>query len=635
MSEHIPRFTYPTKRTDPLVPPDVYAQAQREEPVCPITLATGDPAWFVARHEDVRTALSDRRFSREALFRPGAARAQVVEPDPDSMLTMDPPRHTRLRKLANRAFSPQRVERLRPYVEQVAADLLDAMEAGPPAGDLAEVYARPLALRVICRTLGVPFEDYDRFGAWSDRFMSLTKYPPEEINQASQDMREYFAQLIGLRRAEPGDDLISALVQIHDEEGEPSEAEIVGLGTLVLIAGHDTTVTVLCGGTATLLGNPDQLALLRANPALFPDAVEEVVRLNGPGGGTAIRITTSDVNLGGTVIPEGSAVLASVGTASRDPEVYPEPDRYLIQRENRTQVAFGHGPHFCIGAGLARVELAIGMRALFDRFPLLRLAVPPEQLRWKDFAALGDGKSFPSPGADRAMSAHPAGLRPAHPPAVAFFDVDETLISVNSMSGFLRHHVRASGRPLSVFDEAVRGLRALAQGGAPRADVARAYYRLYEGSDDRELAAQGRAWFAAELRSGALFLTESVAALREHRRRGDTVVLVSGSFAPCLDPIAEQVGADAVFCARPETVGGVHTGRLGAAMIGEEKAHAVRTLLRERGIPRGRCHAYGDHATDLEMLRAVGHPVVVGADPVLVRHAEAGEWRRLPGAPPR
>ncbi|MGY0489108.1 cytochrome P450 [Streptomyces sp. WG-D5] len=392
---HTPRFTYPSKRTDPLVPADAYTRALREEPVCPITLATGDPAWFVARHEDVRTALSDRRFSREALFRPGAARAQVVEPDPNSMITMDPPRHTRIRKLANRAFSPQRVRRMRPYIEEVTAELLDAMAAGPPACDLVEAYGRPLALRVICRILGVPFEDYDKFGTWCDRFFSLTKYPPEELQRANEDMRTYFARLIGHRREQPGDDLISALVQIHEEEGEPSEHEIVSLGALLLFAGHDTTVTVLCAGTATLLGNPDQLALLREDPALYPDAVEELVRLNVPGGGTAIRITTSDVKLGGTVVPEGSAVLASVGTASRDPEVYPEPDRCVIQREQRTQMAFGQGPHFCIGAGLARLELEIGLRALFERFPRLRLAVPVQELRWKDFAHLGGLEDMP------------------------------------------------------------------------------------------------------------------------------------------------------------------------------------------------------------------------------------------------
>jgi HAD superfamily hydrolase (TIGR01490 family) len=226
----------------------------------------------------------------------------------------------------------------------------------------------------------------------------------------------------------------------------------------------------------------------------------------------------------------------------------------------------------------------------------------------------------------------PSRSGPSSPPAAAFFDVDETLISVNSMSRFLRHHFKVSGRPRAAFDDAVRGLRALAARGAPRAAVARAYYRHYAGSDDRELAAQGRAWFAAELSGGELFLRDSVAALREHRRRGETVVLVSGSFAPCLDPIAERLGVDAVLCARPETAGGVHTGRLDVTMIGEEKAVAVRALLQERGIRGDRCHAYGDHASDLPMLRAVGHPVVVGADPVLARYAEAGSWRRLPGA---
>lgn len=229
------------------------------------------------------------------------------------------------------------------------------------------------------------------------------------------------------------------------------------------------------------------------------------------------------------------------------------------------------------------------------------------------------------------MPTPPTGSPPAaSPPAVAFFDVDETLISVNSMSRFLHHHFRALGRPRSAFDDAVRGLRDLTERGASRATVARAYYRHYAGSGDRELAAQGRAWFAAELTAGGLFLRDSVMALREHRRRGETVVLVSGSFAPCLNPIAERLGADTVLCARPETVGGVHTGRLDTAMIGEEKAIAVRSLLQERGIPGDRCHAYGDHASDLPMLLAVGHPVVVGTDPVLVRRARESGWRRLP-----
>ncbi|MFH8559996.1 HAD family hydrolase [Streptomyces sp. NPDC017988] len=218
------------------------------------------------------------------------------------------------------------------------------------------------------------------------------------------------------------------------------------------------------------------------------------------------------------------------------------------------------------------------------------------------------------------------------PPAIAFFDVDETLISVNSMSRFLRHHLRVSGRPDSAFDAALRDLRILAERGEPREAVARAYYRHYAGCDARHLADQGRVWFTTELSTGTLFLEHTVAALDEHRRRGDTVVLVSGSFTPCLDPVAERLSADTVLCARPETIDGVHTGRLDATMIGEEKAAEVRALLRARGIPGALCHAYGDHASDLPMLLSVGHPVVVGADPVLLRHAEAGGWGRLPGA---
>ncbi|WP_037824573.1 HAD family hydrolase [Streptomyces sp. NRRL B-1347] len=220
------------------------------------------------------------------------------------------------------------------------------------------------------------------------------------------------------------------------------------------------------------------------------------------------------------------------------------------------------------------------------------------------------------------------------PPAAAFFDVDETLISVNSMLRFLRHHYRVSHRPRAAFDEAVRGLRALAARGAPRTAVARAYYRLYAGRDAGELAAQGRDWFAAELRSGDLFLDGTVAALRAHQHRGERVVLVSGSFAPCLDPVAQRLGSDAVLSARPETVDGIHTGGLGTTMIGEEKAVAVRALLKDLGIRGEDCHAYGDHASDLPMLLAVGHPVMVGTDPVLRRYAESGTWRRLPGALP-
>ncbi|MFG3257428.1 HAD family hydrolase [Streptomyces sp. NPDC048172] len=221
----------------------------------------------------------------------------------------------------------------------------------------------------------------------------------------------------------------------------------------------------------------------------------------------------------------------------------------------------------------------------------------------------------------------------------AFFDVDGTLIAVNSMAAFLRHHFRAAGRPPSAYEHALGRLRDLVQRGLPRAEVSRAYYRYYAGARTRDLAAQGREWFAAELAAAVAaghgdgpFVPGTLAALQEHRRRGALIVLVSGSFAPCLDPVAHLLEADAVLAARPEAVDGVLTGRLLATMTGDEKAVAVRELLAARDIPAGRCHAYGDHVSDLPMLRAVGHPVVVGDDPDLTRLADAWRWPRLPGA---
>ncbi|WP_405655839.1 HAD family hydrolase [Streptomyces sp. RK9] len=213
----------------------------------------------------------------------------------------------------------------------------------------------------------------------------------------------------------------------------------------------------------------------------------------------------------------------------------------------------------------------------------------------------------------------------------AFFDVDETLISVKSMFRFLAHHFAAIGRPPSAYDELIAELRALAAEGAGRAEVMRAYYRVYAGQRAADLSAQGRAWFRREQSAGELFLPACVEAFQEHLRRGDLTVLVSGSFAPCLDPLADFLGAAQVVGARLETVEGVHTGRLVTPMLGEDKAAAAQAVMDAHGMDPAECAAYGDHSSDLPMLLTVGHPVVVGDDPVLVRYATARGWRRLPG----
>lgn len=376
-------------------PPEEYLRLQQSRPVCPITLATGFDALLVTGYEDVRTILSDPRFSRDALFEPGAPRSQLAEPDQDSIISIDPPRHTRLRRLINQEFSPRRVERMRPRIEAHVAELLDVMERKAPPVDLNEYLGRPLALQVICELLGVPYEDHLRFGRWCDHFMAYAKYPLAEVGRADTEMREYLAGLIRAKRAEPGEDLLSALVHARDADGALTESELLSLGVILLLAGHDTTVTSLGGGIVTLLRHPETLAELRRDPALIPRAVEELVRLNEPGDGSFLRIATADVELNGGRIAAGTAVIASISTANRDPAVFDDPGRLDIHRTRNPHLAFGHGPHFCVGSALARVELATALKGIVERFPNLRLAVPFEDLEWRSYAHLGGIEEVP------------------------------------------------------------------------------------------------------------------------------------------------------------------------------------------------------------------------------------------------
>ena len=258
------RLSYPVPRTTVTGPPAAYVQRQATQPVFPITLATGAEALLVTKYGDVKSVLSDSRFSRDALFRPGAPRSQIAEPDQDSIISIDPPRHTRLRRLINREFSPRRVEAMRPRIQRHVHGLLDNLAAKAPPADLNEHVGRPLALQVICQLLGVPYADHAKFGSWCDHFMAYTKYPRDQVVQANADMRAYLRALVEDKRLAPGDDLLSALVHSHDTDGALTEAELVSLGAILLLAGHDTTVTVLGGGLITLLRHPEQLAELDA-----------------------------------------------------------------------------------------------------------------------------------------------------------------------------------------------------------------------------------------------------------------------------------------------------------------------------------------------------------------------------------
>jgi nocardicin N-oxygenase len=329
--------------------------------------------------------LGDPRFSRAATVRPGAPRLTAVPFEQNGLFTMDPPEHTRLRALAAAAFTPRRVRDLTPRIAEITGELLDTLAKGPGPADLANTFAVELPTAVICELLGVPFEDRDRFRVWSDAILSLTSFTPEQMAGHRAALAGYLAALIRAKREKPGDDLLSALVRARDEHGALSEQELVLLAATLLVAGHETTVGLIGTAVFTLLRAPGGLAALPTDPAGLDAAVEELLRVNPIGDGGPLRVTLEEVELAGTVIPANSAVIAAICSASRDETAYrgPDPDAYVPGRPGPAHLAFGHGPHYCLGAPLARAELRVALSELARRFPGMRLAVEPGEVRMR------------------------------------------------------------------------------------------------------------------------------------------------------------------------------------------------------------------------------------------------------------
>ncbi|MGW1881603.1 cytochrome P450 family protein [Streptomyces sp. NPDC001970] len=361
-----------------------YARLRAAGPVHEIVTPYGDRMWLIVGHDEARAALADPRLSKS----PGTLGLmmldeQVIGPH---LLVLDPPDHTRLRKLVAREFTMRRVEALRPRVQRIADDLIDAML---PAGraDLVDAFAFPLPITVICELLGVPAGDHDRFRAWSTEVVAPTGAEAERA--AVHELSAYLDELIEDKRCtRPADDLLSALLRTlpHSpagmggtpiEDGDRlSAAELRAMAYLLLIAGHETTVNLISNGVRALLAHPTQLAALRADVGLLDGAVEEMLRYDGPVETATERFTREPVPCGGSVIPAGEAVLVALAAADRDPERFTEPDRFDIRGENRGHLAFGHGIHYCLGAPLARLETGIAIRTLLERCP--GLALDPE-----------------------------------------------------------------------------------------------------------------------------------------------------------------------------------------------------------------------------------------------------------------
>ncbi|MEV7088981.1 cytochrome P450 [Streptomyces sp. NPDC093085] len=389
-----------------------YAELRATGPVHPVRLPLGAPQWLVTDGAAIRAGLTDTGRLRNDIRHSASWTSDGGHAVGRNMLQVDPPDHTRLRRLVAREFTARRVSALRPRVQEIADSLLDAVERDGRVFDLVDAYGFPLPVTVICELLGVPVADRGPFRAWSAAVVDPTD--PAAGQRANEEMAAYFLGLIERKRALPAgaaeSDLLHAVIHsaggAEDENGALDTEELLGMAFVLLVAGHETTAHLISSAVHHLLRHPDQLAALRADWTLLDGAIEETLRYEPPVQATSYRHTAAPVDFGtpggpgstagpggpagpvgtgaGTRIAAGEPVMFSIAAANRDPERFPDPDRFDIHRDpaaTRAHLSFGHGIHHCLGAPLARLEGAIALRTLLERFPDLTLAdeaAPPD-----------------------------------------------------------------------------------------------------------------------------------------------------------------------------------------------------------------------------------------------------------------
>ncbi|MFI9009941.1 cytochrome P450 [Actinosynnema sp. NPDC053489] len=384
----------PTRRDNHFDPPPELLRI-RDEPVHRLIFPDGHPGWLVIGYSTARKVLADPRFSvRQELRRELISRGSSALPEepaqPGFFVRMDPPEHTRYRRLLTAHFTVRRMSHLATRVEQITGERLDAMRRSGPPVDLVEEFALPIPSMVICELLGVPYADHEFFQRHSATTVTLDVSREEQAGAMSA-LREYLAELTAAKRADPGDDLLSTLTR---DEGL-TDLEIANIALLLLLAGHEATGNMLALGAYALLRNPEQLALLRSDPSLMGGAVEELLRyLSVVHLGTR-RVALEDVEVDGTPVRAGETVFVSLPVADRDPGRHTNPDELDITRPARGHLAFGHGVHQCLGQQLARIELRVGYTELLRRFPSLRPAVPPSAVAMRENTATFGVRSLP------------------------------------------------------------------------------------------------------------------------------------------------------------------------------------------------------------------------------------------------
>ena len=379
-----------------------YAQLRAEAPVFPVYLPTKQRAWLITRYDDVFNVLKDERFAKDphnSMTPEQLKKLPWVPPMFKSlernMLDLDSPDHTRLRSLVHKAFTPRLIEQMQDQIQAMTNELLDRVESAGTM-DLIADFALPLPLTMIGRILGVSAEDNHKFHRWSTTMISggsnrnLFVLIPSMLS-----FMGYLKKFIKERRANPKDDLITALVQAKDGSDQLSEDEILAMIFILLVAGHETTVNLIGSGSLALLEHPDQLAKLRSEPALIKTAIEELLRFVCPVEMATERYTREAITIAETTIPRGELVLAVIGSANRDVSYFDNPDSLDLARKNNKHLAFGHGPHYCLGASLARLEGQIAISTLIQRMPDLSLRVAPDQLRWRGTFVLRGLEALP------------------------------------------------------------------------------------------------------------------------------------------------------------------------------------------------------------------------------------------------
>lgn len=377
-----------TSRAFKAEPFPFYRRMREEQPVCRVRWSGRREVWLVTRYDDVTALLKDERFVKDSRNVAGRAAQQpwmpaFLRPLQLNMLDRDEPAHRRLRQLVQKGFTPRRVEEMRGAIESIAASLLEELPERREV-DLVRAYARPLPLRVITDLLGIPAQDRDRFHRWTRAILRAPT--PANMVRALPSIAafmRYLKRLFARRREEPGDDLVSALVAAEAEGDRLSEDELLAMVFLLLVAGHETTVNLIASGVLALLQHPEQLAALREEPASIVSAVEELLRFVSPVDTSTERYAREDLSLHGAAIRRGEMVLAALASANRDPSRFTDPEKLDLRRQPNRHLAFGDGPHFCLGAALARLEGQIAIGLLVRERPGLRLAVEPQRLRWR------------------------------------------------------------------------------------------------------------------------------------------------------------------------------------------------------------------------------------------------------------